>query len=114
MLKAGGEAAMLSMSPDDWSRLGEAIVLWSGWGRASFPLHKEQPVVDRFGEQQAAELMPQLRFMVDEFYASDARCVAADLKEMAALSMEQFVKRYPSLPADAVRALAWCYTFDNK
>jgi hypothetical protein len=71
-------------------------------------------VVDRFGEQQAAELMRMLRVMVDDFYASDARYTAVDLKEMEALSMEQFVKKHPSLPADAVRALAWCYTFDNR
>lgn len=102
------------MTPDDSDRVGEAIVLWSGWGRASFPVRNEKPVVDRFGEQRAADLMPMLRFVVDEFYASDARYTAADLKEMETLSMEQFVKKHPSLPADAVRALAWCYTFDNK
>ncbi len=102
------------MTTDDWDRLGEAIVLWSGWGSASFPLRNEKPVVDRFGEHQAAELMPMLRLMVEEFYASDARYTAADLKEMEASSMGQFVKKRPSLPTDAVRALAWCYTFDNR
>ena len=51
---------------------------------------------------------------VNEFYASEAWHTADDLAEMARLSSDEFKAKYPELPMDAVRTLAWGCTFDCK
>ncbi|MBK8012202.1 MAG: hypothetical protein IPK13_12710 [Deltaproteobacteria bacterium] len=105
---------MDKMTSEEWQQVGEAILVWSGWGRSSWPLRNDEPVAKRFGSEIAATLLPLIRQLEDEFYASDARHTAADLAEMASISSQQFAAKYPELPDDAVRALAWCYTFDYK
>lgn len=105
---------MVKMTPEEWKRAGDAIVIWSGWGRASHPSRDEELLADRFGRKVATELMLFIRELEDDFYSSDARYTAADLAKMASMSAEQFMKKHPDLPAEAARALAWCYTFDSK
>jgi hypothetical protein len=105
---------MVKMTPEEWRRVGEAIVVWSGWGRASYPSRDEEALANRFGKEVANELLPMIRELENDFYSSDARHTAADSAEMANISAEQFTRKHPELPADAARALAWCYTFDYK
>jgi hypothetical protein len=71
-------------------------------------------VVHRFGAGEAARLLPQVHAMEREFYSSNAHQVANDLAEMEAMSSDEFKRTNPDAPDDAVRALAWCYTFDYK
>jgi hypothetical protein len=58
--------------------------------------------------------LPKLQELKNEFYSSEAWRVAADLPEMQSLSAAEFRPRHPELSEEAVRALAWCYTFDYK
>jgi hypothetical protein len=58
--------------------------------------------------------MPLVRELEDDFYESDARYVAADLPEMGQLASAEFARKHPEVSAEAIRALAWCYTFDYK
>jgi len=102
---------MKSWGPQD---LSEAIVIWSGWGRAAWPSRDESLVVDHFGADLAADLLPALRRMEDDFYSSDARHVASDLTEMGKLAADQFRAMHPEIAEKAVRALEWCYTYDYK
>jgi hypothetical protein len=96
------------------SLLSEAIVVWTGWGQAPRPIRDEARLVDQFGSDTAADLMPGLRQLEDEFYASDAQFTVADLKEMGDVAADQFRRAHPEISDDAVRALAWCYTYDYK
>ncbi len=105
---------MEKMTLEQLQRVGEAIVVWSGWGRSAHPLRDEELLVAQFGKDLAAELLPLIRELENDFYLSDARHTAANLAEMASVSAAQFTKKHPGLPANAVRALAWCYTFDYK
>lgn len=105
---------MVKMTPEEWQQVGEAILVWSGRGRSSWPSRNDDLVAMRFGQETAATLLPLMRQLEDKFFASDARHTAADLAEMARISPQQFMAKYPELPDDAVRALAWCYTFDYK
>ena len=98
---------MVAMTPSEWRRVGEAIVVWSGWGQASHPLRDERLVMRHFGHSAAIQLLPVVRSLVDDFYSSDARYSAMDLAEMGRLSFDEFAKKYPELPRDAVSALAW-------
>lgn len=105
---------MEKMTQHDWKRVGEAVVVWSGWGSSPFPRRDNVLVVQRYGADAAAELLPLVRKLVDEFYLSDARHVAINITEMAIMSSAQFRKQHPEISDDAVKALAWCYTFDYK
>ena len=102
------------MTPIDPALLSEAIVIWTGWGSTIEPWRDEKRLVDRFGSEMAAELLPAIRRLDDEFYESDARDKVAGLKEMGDVAAQEFRQRHPEISDEAVEALAWCYTFDYK
>lgn len=91
----------------------EAIVVWTGRGRTAWPARDEALLVERFGED-AANLLPVVKRLAHEFYESDAKHVAVDLKAMGGQAAEEFRSRHPEISQEAVEALAWCYTWDHK
>ena len=102
------------VSQEEWKNLGEAVLVWSGWGETSYPVRDERLVLLHFGSTIGNQLLPLLRALVDDFYSSDARLRALNLVEMARLSEDEFARKHPCLSRESVRALAWCYTFDYK
>ena len=98
----------------DSSLLSNSIVVWTGWGRLSWPSRDEARLVEEFGSELAASLLPEIRKLEDDFYESDARHAAVDLEEMGDLASERFRARHPDVTEDAIQALAWCYTYDYK
>ena len=94
--------------------LSTAIIVWTGWGETNSPSRDEARLLDRFGSEVTVELLPTIRQLEDEFYASDARHVVADLKEMGDRAATQFRSKHPEISEEAIQALAWCYTFDYK
>jgi hypothetical protein len=101
----------VSLTPID---LSQAIVVWTGWRDTSWPSRDEARLVGEFGPEGAADLIPRIRQLEDEFYASDARFVVSDLKEMGDAAAHRFQSMHPELSEEAIRALAWCYTYDFK
>ncbi len=95
-------------------QLIEAVRLWTGWGQSIMPSRSDKRLVDRFGEDVAAGLLPLIKFLEDDFYSSDARLVAANLQEMEKLASEHFRRKHPAVAEEIVKAFAWCYTFDFK
>jgi hypothetical protein len=98
----------------DAELLSAAIVVWTGWGRTSWPARDERFVAEAFGAEHAAVLLAEIRQLEDDFYSSDARFISEDLGEMGKRAAVQFRSRHPELAEEAVRALAWCYTYDYK
>ncbi len=99
----------------DASLLSTAIVIWTGWdGDSPWPLRDEALLVERFGSEMTAELLPRLRMIEKEFYETDADQRAWDLAEVGDLAANDFRKRHPEISEEAVQALTWCYTYDNK
>jgi hypothetical protein len=98
----------------DSPQLVEATLLWSGWGRSPWPLRDESSVAQRFDPDLAGKLLSKIKELENEFYASEARFVAADLEEMERMSAGQFRDRHPEVAEKIVSAFAWCYTFDFK
>lgn len=91
-----------------------AIVVWLGWGRAAWPDRNEASLVAEFGTDVAVDVLPEVRRLERDFYASDARRVAADLSTMGDQAAAEFRARHPEIGAEAVEALAWSYTFDYR
>jgi hypothetical protein len=52
--------------------------------------------------------------LVDDFCFSDAEDEVADLAQMRDRAAAEFRGRHPEIAEDAVQALRWCYTFDNR
>jgi len=94
--------------------LSRAVVIWTGFGVTPWPKRNEDRLVSTFGSGMTEKLLPLLRQLADDFYASDARFVATDLQRMGELAAEQFRKAHPELDDTAINALAWCYTYDFK
>lgn len=104
------------MPGPEWDsvQLTEAFVVWTGWGSDIIPRRNDDAVVARFGSRAASELLPQVKLLMDEYYSSDARWVAADLIEMGVMATEEFKVKHSEVNVDVMKALEWCYTFDFK
>jgi hypothetical protein len=102
------------VDPLDAAELSAALIVWTGWGQTPWPQRDEQRLTHQFGTDATADLLPQLRKLEDDFYATDARLVAPDLETMARIAADEFRRLHPEISDDAVQALTWCYTWDYK
>jgi hypothetical protein len=103
------------MSPADPSTLSAAILVWTGWDTSSaWPARDDARLVGRVGAELAGSLLPRIKELEAEFYSSNARYVAKNIKEMGDLAASSFQKEHPEISAAAVEAFAWCYTYDFK
>lgn len=98
----------------DSALVSRAIVVWTGFGETHQPARSEQRLVEAFGRDLAAELLPDLSALEVDFYASDASNTVAGMAAMANRAADDFRKRHPDIDDVAVAALAWCYAFDWK
>lgn len=100
----------------DWLSpiLTEAVLAWSGWQSAAAPRRDASALRQRFGDKIAADLLPVIKSIEDEFYSSQARYEARNLREMEEIASSDFRAKHPDAPEDIVRAFAWCYAFDYK
>lgn len=94
--------------------LAKAVVVWTGYGLTAHPERDENRVVEQFGAEAAAELMPSINALEDDFYRSTAHQTVHGLDEMAAQAANEFRVRHPEISDAAVDALAWCYSYDWK
>jgi len=81
---------MIEMTHEEWKRVADAMVVWTGKGELAWPQPDDSRVIARFGSDSANELLPVLRTLYDEFYESDAHLKAANLPEMYAMASAQF------------------------
>lgn len=93
-------------------RLAEAVAIWTGWGISQSPRRNDALVAAHFGKDLAAQLLPMVKSLADDYYSSDARFLAADMQEMEMMAEEDFRKKHPDVEDSIVRAFSWCYTFD--
>lgn len=105
---------MEEMNDFNSTQLVEAVRVWTGWGQSMMPSRNDKRLVERFGEDAAAKLLPVIKSLEDDFYVSDARLVAANLQDMERQASEDFKRKHPTVAEDIVKAFAWCYTFDFK
>jgi hypothetical protein len=98
----------------DAATVSDAIVVWTGWGQEPWPSRDEKRLIDRFGIELAGSLMPAIRQLEEDFYTSEARDVATDLREMGEIAASEFREKHPEVSEEATAALAWCYTYDYK
>jgi len=100
---------------DNWQdpQLMEALLIWTGYGESMAPRRDNSMVIQRFGPD-AARWIALIESLVDDFYESKANFEAADMPEMWAMAIADFKAKYPEVPEEITKALAWCYTFDYR
>jgi hypothetical protein len=59
-------------------------------------------------------LRRRVRALEEEFYCSKAHYEAPDLAAMGRQAAAEFHGNHPEIGEEAVRAFAWCYTYDYK
>lgn len=106
------EAVMVAVTQWNSPVFTEAVLVWTGYGRDRMPKRDDAAVVSRFGVGAAAELLPAIKSLIDEFYLSDAKFTAANLIEMGRIATEEFKAKRPEIADQVLQAFSWCYTFD--
>jgi hypothetical protein len=94
--------------------LTDAVVEWTGWGAHAWPARDDLRILNEFGQARGAVLVEAVHRLAGDFYESSARFTVSDLAQMSDQAADEFRERHPEVGEQAVRALAWCYTFDFK
>ena len=93
--------------------LTEAILIWTGHGDAASPRRDSSWVELRFSDE-GDKWLAIIESLTDDFYDTKANIEAKDISEMWTISIVDFKAKYPDVPDKIAKALAWCYTFDNR
>ena len=95
--------------------VSEAILVYLPPGSPhQMPWHGEDQIVDKFGAELAVDLVPIVKNLRDEFFASDAWITVRGLSEMVDVAKREFQVSHPEISADAVNALGRAYGFAYK
>lgn len=103
---------MAAMSSEMSSLIVEVFAVWTGWGLTPMPKRSDGRVVNRFGGNVAQELLPIVKSLQKEFYASVAETFTSDLNEMGEMASDRFRRAHPDIPETVIKILVWCYTYD--
>ena len=79
---------MVAISQWNSPMFTEAFLVWTAYGRDMMPRRDDTLVVSRFGIKAASVLLPAIKSLMDEFYLSNAKNVAANLAEMGKIATE--------------------------
>lgn len=91
--------------------INEAITLYTGYGRSSFPRARSGDLVTRFGAEQAADLKQRIVALLEELQQPLAAPEKRSKKSVTERAIEQLQPRHPELDAEGMKALAWTYAF---
>jgi hypothetical protein len=94
--------------------VSEAVVVWTLRGRSAWQRQDDAAIVERFGPEAAARLIPAVHRLVDDFLSSDANITVVSLVEMGDVAAAEFRERNPHVTNEAVEALTWLYTWSKK
>lgn len=91
--------------------ISEAIVIYTGFGRSSFPRARGNDVSARFGAEAGADLKQRILALLEELAQPVATPEKRSRKSVTEQAMEQFRPRHPELGEEALKALAWTFSF---
>jgi hypothetical protein len=88
----------------DADEVSDAVLVWSGYGETSWPARDEGPLVARYGEHRALDLLPLVKTLECEVYESDVYRTEADLAAVGRKAARQFRLAHPEVSDEAVDA----------
>ena len=96
------------------TELVDAFRIWSGWGRSSRPCRDEQRMEAQYEASECEHLLSIIGRLEEDFYASDASRIEADLERMVARAEADFRRLHPDVAEEIVHILGWCYGYDYR
>lgn len=91
--------------------INEAIVVYTGYGKSSFPRARGNDVIVRFGIEEGGILKDRILQLFEELQQPAALPEKRSRKSVTEQTMELFRPRHPELSDQAVKALAWTFSF---
>lgn len=91
--------------------INEAIVIYTGYGKSSFPRARGNDLIARFGAEEGGALKDRVLQLFEELQQPAALPEKRSRKSVTEQTMELFRPRHPELSDEAVKALAWTFSF---
>ncbi len=93
-------------------RINEALVLYTGYGKASFPRARTADLAAAFGEAEAQELKARILALYGELQQPlPEPDYGSGRKTATQRAVEAVGARHPELDDSGLRVLAWAYGF---
>jgi hypothetical protein len=109
MSKAALKASPLVAAGDD---INEALVIYTGFGKSSFPRARSNDLVARYGAEQGAELKERVLALLEELQQQPlADGDRRSKKSVTERAIEQLRPRHPELDETGLKALGWTFSF---
>ena len=106
--------AALKQSPelfDDRDPINEAIVVYTGYGKSSFPRARSGDLVTQFGDGRASELKSRILALYDELAQPVPEQEKRSKKSVTERAIEALHPAHPELDETGLKALAWAFSF---
>lgn len=91
--------------------INEALLIYTGFGAASFPRARTPQLVSRFGEEEAQTLKMRILELMQEMQQPVVIEGKRSKKSVTEQAIEQLRPRHPELDEQALKALAWTFAF---
>lgn len=91
--------------------INRALVVYTGYGRSSFPRARTGDLAREFGEETAADLRLRILTLYTEMQLPLADEGKRTRKSVTERATEQIRQRHPELEEDGLKALAWAFAF---
>lgn len=110
---AVGKAAL--KAPSEFAaadEINEALVIYTGFGKSTFPRARSGDLVARFGPEQAAELKARVLALLEELQQQPPLDSGKRTRQsVTERAIEQLRPQHPELDATGLKALRWTYSF---
>lgn len=91
--------------------INRALVVYTGFGKSSFPRARTGELAAQFGEAAAADLRDRILLLYLEMQFPLPDEGKRSRKSVTERAIEQMRLRHPELSQDGLNALAWAYAF---
>jgi hypothetical protein len=105
------EIAEFPRSAVSADQISEAIVIYTGFGKSSFPRARGNDLVLRFGPDAGAELKQEILSLLEELAQPADLPEKRSRRSVTEQAMASFRPRHPQLSEEAFKALAWTFSF---
>lgn len=92
-------------------QISEAIVIYTGFGKSTFPRARGNDLIVRFGPDLGVELKQHILSLLEDLAQPVDLPEKRSRRSVTEQAMESFRPRHPELSEDAFKALAWTFSF---
>jgi len=111
----GPKAFPMQSAPGKWdSTLSMAVLVYLGVGISAFPTRLPDTLAQYVGSVRAEALQGRVEALRKETVLAPSEWMTGDLGEIGRVYEARMRKAHPELSEDAIKALAWDFTYSIK